>query len=347
MTIALVMIVRDEARCIERCLASVRPWVDSMIVLDTGSRDATPELAAAAGAQVHRFRWCDDFSAARNAALAHSDADWNLVLDADEWLRDGGANLRAQPSPDAGFVGTVDIVNEFDTSHGPQTSRSVLPRLLPRGVRYAGRIHEQPDTGLPRMPVGLTVAHDGYRGDALAAKRGRNLRLLEDVVAAAPHDPYLRYQLGKDLCVYERFEDAVPHLLHALDDAAPGARYRHDLVVRTIFALKKCHRHADAVQIAEHEMRHWQGSPDFHFALGDLLLDWAACEPARATELLPMIEAAWLQCLHIGEQPGFEGSVAGRGSHLAAGNLAVLYDGTGRPDEARRFRAMATAPATR
>ena len=60
-----------------------------MIVLDTGSSDATREIARAAGAEVHEFAWCDDFAAARNAALAHSDADWNLILDADEWLAGG------------------------------------------------------------------------------------------------------------------------------------------------------------------------------------------------------------------------------------------------------------------
>jgi len=35
--LALLMIVRDEARCLARCLASARPWVDEMLVLDTGS----------------------------------------------------------------------------------------------------------------------------------------------------------------------------------------------------------------------------------------------------------------------------------------------------------------------
>src|ERR1700710_3132879 len=87
--LALVMIARDEARAIGRALASARPHVDRMIVLDTGSTDATREIAAAEGAEVHAFAWCDDFAAARNAALAHSDADWNLILDADEWIEDG------------------------------------------------------------------------------------------------------------------------------------------------------------------------------------------------------------------------------------------------------------------
>ncbi|RYG22402.1 MAG: glycosyltransferase family 2 protein, partial [Burkholderiales bacterium] len=64
-SIAAVLIVRDEARCIERCLKSIRPHVDRIVVLDTGSVDGTPALAAACGAAVHHLEWPNDFSVAR------------------------------------------------------------------------------------------------------------------------------------------------------------------------------------------------------------------------------------------------------------------------------------------
>ena len=72
-SLALIVIARDEARCISRCLESARPFVDHLIVLDTGSTDNTAALPAAAVPEVHRYTWCDDFAAARNAALACSD----------------------------------------------------------------------------------------------------------------------------------------------------------------------------------------------------------------------------------------------------------------------------------
>jgi glycosyltransferase involved in cell wall biosynthesis len=89
-----VLIARDEARCITRCIASLKGVVDKVVVLDTGSRDATPALAAAAGAQVHHLPWPDDFSAARNHALDLAGAAWNLIVDADEWLESGAEALR-------------------------------------------------------------------------------------------------------------------------------------------------------------------------------------------------------------------------------------------------------------
>ncbi|MEA3641473.1 MAG: glycosyltransferase [Lamprobacter sp.] len=68
--LALVVIARDEAASIAACLQSAAAVVETMIVLDTGSRDATVAIAEGCGAQVHHFAWCDDVAAARNAALA-------------------------------------------------------------------------------------------------------------------------------------------------------------------------------------------------------------------------------------------------------------------------------------
>ena len=87
MKLNLVMIVKNEERTLEKCLRAAKPLVDHMIIADTGSDDATREIASRMGAQVLEFPWIGDFSAARNFALSHSDADWNLVLDGDEILR--------------------------------------------------------------------------------------------------------------------------------------------------------------------------------------------------------------------------------------------------------------------
>lgn len=56
-----------------------------------------------------------------------------------------------------------------------------------------------------------------------------------------------------------------------------------------------------------------------------------------------MIEASWQRCLQMGERPDLEGVVHGRGSFLAAGNLAVLRGGTGRADPARDLRQCVAA----
>ena len=337
--IALVLIARDEARCIERCLDSARAWVDEMWVLDTGSRDHTAALARACGAQVHHCAWGDDFSAARNTALDLTTAAWRLVLDADEWLADGGSCLNALRHQRDPFIGLIRVVSQFEDAQGrAHEAPSWLPRLLPAGVRYEGRIHEQPKSDLPRQRLDLQVAHDGYRREFAQIKQGRNRHLLELALAAAPDDAYLRYQLGKDLELNHQFEEADGHYARALQACGQRAGWRHDLVLRQLFVLKQIGQFEQALVLAESEMPHWDHSPDFYFTLGDLLLAWAAQEPQRAAELLPMIEASWLRSVVIGERPDLQDSVSGRGSWLAAHNLAVFHDSLGDAAQARHWR---------
>ena len=341
---ALVMIVRNEARCLQRCLDSARPWVDEMWVLDTGSTDASVEIAQACGARVAHFVWCNDFAAARNAALNLTDADWRVVIDADEWTAHGGEHLASLRHQAPEFIAQICVTSLTHTTSGSSQAPSWLSRVLPRGVGYEGTVHEQPVSDLPRRKLAVTVMHDGYLPDQMALKQGRNQSLLKMALVNSPQDAYLNYQLGKDFEVNGEFAQAQPLYALALRHCEPHAGWRHDLVLRALFTLKKLAHFDDALDLARSEMPRWSASPDFFFTLGDVLLDWAATEPERADELLPMVESSWLQAFEIGEQPLLQDSVSGRGSHLAAHNLAVLYDGLGLHDKATFWRELSKPP---
>ena len=84
MLISLAMIVKNEGDALARCLESVKSLVDEMIIVDTGSTDGTIDIAKSFGAQVRRYKWRDDFAAARNESLNYCNGDWVLILDADE-----------------------------------------------------------------------------------------------------------------------------------------------------------------------------------------------------------------------------------------------------------------------
>jgi tetratricopeptide (TPR) repeat protein len=88
--LSVAMIVRDAAETLPDSLQSVATLADEVVVLDTGSTDATVDVARRLGAVVHQAAWHDSFAAARNECLRHVTGDWVLWLDAGETV-DGTA----------------------------------------------------------------------------------------------------------------------------------------------------------------------------------------------------------------------------------------------------------------
>jgi len=80
-----VVITRNEADRIGRCVASMRAVCAEVIVLDSGSTDDTVAIARDLGARVEHRGW-SGFAEQKNAAIALATQPWVLLLDADEWL---------------------------------------------------------------------------------------------------------------------------------------------------------------------------------------------------------------------------------------------------------------------
>lgn len=343
-TVNLVVIARNESRCIARCLQSAAAVVDEMIVLDTGSTDNTAALAMAAGARVIHFEWTGSFSEARNKSLELSQSDWNLVLDADEWIEDPApwAFIRQMISDSAPFIGLIRVRNEIDLAGRQEIADTWIPRLLPKGVRYQGRIHEQPISRFEDRKLDLTVRHDGYRKDRAIEKHHRNHILLKVALQEAPEDAYLHFQMGAQFEVIEDWSSACDHYAASTRFGGAVQAFAHTLSFRHLHALARCKRYEQALELGLSLRERWPDSSDVHFAFGDVCLDLAAAEPTRAMDTwLPAAEAAWLRCLEIGEGTRHAAHVVGRGSHLAAHNLAVIYEGLGLEQKAKQYRRAA------
>ncbi|MDH5627424.1 MAG: glycosyltransferase [Candidatus Krumholzibacteria bacterium] len=81
--ISAVLITRDEERNIARCLRSVAPFAAETLVVDSGSTDATVEIAAGLGARVLHNPW-PGFGPQKRFAVEHASHDWVFSIDADE-----------------------------------------------------------------------------------------------------------------------------------------------------------------------------------------------------------------------------------------------------------------------
>ena len=117
-TIGLVMIVKNEGRSLEKCLSRIRQLVDEIYITDTGSTDETLKIAEKYQAHVSYFKWNNDFSAARNHALAQSKCDWNLVLDADEYLVSGKRKDLQRFVERGGSVGAIQRRDSYREANG-------------------------------------------------------------------------------------------------------------------------------------------------------------------------------------------------------------------------------------
>ena len=102
------MIVKDEEDVLARCLKSVSPAVDEIIIVDTGSTDSTKKIASAFTDNVYDFKWRDDFSAARNFAFSKATCQYLMWLDADDVISPENLNklisLKQTLSPDTDMV---------------------------------------------------------------------------------------------------------------------------------------------------------------------------------------------------------------------------------------------------
>lgn len=199
------MIVRNEAHQLADCLEAVADLFDEVVVVDTGSTDGTPEVAARHATRVVSFPWCDDFSAARNESLRHATGDWIFWLDADDRIdapnRQRLEALLSQLDPRCVYLmDTVCLAR--DVAEGERLVSHV--RLFPRDERlhWEGRVHEQvrpcPSTlGYELVLAPVRILHVGYaEAAALTRKLHRDIRLLRMDYAVDPHNPGTLLHLG-------------------------------------------------------------------------------------------------------------------------------------------------------
>lgn len=85
-SISLCMIVKNEEKVLDRCLESLAPHMDEIIIVDTGSQDGTKKIAGKYTDKIYDFTWTGDFSEARNFAASKAVMDYIYTADADEYL---------------------------------------------------------------------------------------------------------------------------------------------------------------------------------------------------------------------------------------------------------------------
>lgn len=191
-SVSLCMIVKNEEHLLPKCLSSLKPLVDEMIIVDTGSTDHTMEIARIMGARVVEMTWQDDYSVARNLSLEQARGNWILVMDADEvissldyeafhkLIHENARKLTAFNIVTRNYSNRMDeegwrpndgLYRQVEMGGGWRPSDKVRLFTNDSRIRFEGHVHELVEPSLMRLGIGsvdtdnVWAHHYGYLDD--------------------------------------------------------------------------------------------------------------------------------------------------------------------------------------
>ncbi len=335
-TISLCMIVRDNEDTIHACLDSIYPWVDEIIVVDTGSTDGTQEICRSFGARMFEFPWCDDFSAARNISLQHAQGDWLFWMDSDDTIpMDQAQQLRrlalGEHAPETfGYVAQVRCPSG-NTGEMTVVDHVKLFRNLPE-LRFEHCIHEQILPAIRRAGgnvefTDIYVIHSGsiQTPEVRQKKLERDFRILKKDLQQRPEHPFVLFNLGMTCEDSGDFEAAEDYLRRCI--AASGEQESH---VRKAWALRvNCMRATgkliEAIEMASSALQIFPGDKELLFRRAMLYQDTANYQDAM-TDYERVLEESGDRVFQ-----SFDPSICG---YKALHNLASVFQTLGRHHDA-------------
>ncbi|MGE5654762.1 MAG: glycosyltransferase [Bacillota bacterium] len=325
-TLSLCVIAKDEQTQIGCCLSSARPFVDQMVVVDTGSTDATTEIARMLGAEVYSVPWQDDFSLARNASLEHATGEWILFLDCDEELDPvTGSELRRALDDERYDGYWLRCSNTFN---GSLTSFQAfrLFRNHPRH-RFEMPVHEQILPSILRRSsanrigqVPVHIIHHGYEEDQVVGKgkAQRNARLLHKAREQYGETAFIAFNLGAEAQRTGDHRLALDYYSRALARSDLNASYTPAMVCSMVQCLMHLNCHQQAVDLVAQYKRHYPDYTDLVYFAG-----LAHAELGQVEQALDCMN----QCLALGAPPARYFSLQGIGNTWPRATIKQLVQG--------------------
>lgn len=338
--ISVCLIAKNEAKNIEKCLKSFAKIVCELIVVDTGSTDATCDLARKYTDKIYHYQWDDDFSKARNFCISKASNDIVLTVDCDEYLDLEMSTsfdvIESIINADKSKVGRIVIKNIYTKQADKRESRERIGRLFSKShYRYAGKIHEQlasiDEKSVSYVNIPVYLYHTGYDLDeeqtVIKSNRNEDLLMNELNEALKVDDkgvlPYIYYQLGKTRNMISDYKGALDWYSKALEyDVNPEQEYVKDLIECYGYMLLENELYERALDL-EGIYESFAESADFLFLMGLVYMKNALFENSIA-EFLKATEKE-------------ECKVQGVNSYRAFYNIAVIYECLGKIEEAVHY----------
>lgn len=219
MKLSAAVIARDAERHIVRCLKSIRPVVDEIVFVDTGSKDNTAALARPYADIFAEEPWRDDFAWHRNHSFSLCGGDWILQIDADEEFKFSSGGSVALLKETLRKIDNCDAValtlKNWSAQRKVFTSEIELFRIFRSGrVHFRRKIHNEPFFEGPA--VYFPFCHLVHHGVDLTEeerrkKAERTIGGLLKMLDENPDDPENHYYLAN---AYIVFKDDIKSAIH-------------------------------------------------------------------------------------------------------------------------------------
>ncbi|AOR22919.1 glycosyltransferase [Clostridium taeniosporum] len=329
--LTLCMIVKNEKFTLEKCLKKASKFVDEIIIVDTGSSDNTKEIALRYTDKVYDFKWCDDFSKARNFSIEKASNDWILVLDADEIIESFNIEeIKEFCINSYNKVGRIKCINEYEDIYGTKKYIERVNRLFNKCYfEYEGIIHEQivmkNKSTYKTNEIDVCVKHIGYSKEVVERtnKIQRNIELLQKSIKVNNKDSYLYYQLGKSYFMKKEYKNAIIQFEKAIqfiDDFY--YEYAEDLIESYGYSLINLNSFNKSLCLYDYE-KYYSNSADFMFLLGIIEMNNGNFQKSAET---------FLKCTEFKE-----GKIEGVTTFLPLYNIGVIFECLGMVEQAIQY----------
>jgi glycosyltransferase involved in cell wall biosynthesis len=280
--LSLCMIVRNESELLERCLQSVSSIVDEIIIVDTGSTDATKQIAAHYTSQIYDLEWTQDFAVARNTSIAKASGQWILILDADEYIDSTNFELLKtflHSHNNREPIGVIlPVFNFVGALNSGKVSRSNAIRLFTRhpDLSFVRPIHEQLQSrtgSLIELELEMPIYHTGYTEETIAYKQktNRNEAIFQKMKEQGLLTPYDSFTLGNEYLVQDRYQEALSCYLEADQLSELNKSWLPQCKGNRINCLMKLHQYTEAYAQIKLAKNRWSNVCDFYLLEGYLL----------------------------------------------------------------------------
>lgn len=235
------MIIKNEELVLERCLSSVKDFVDEIIIVDTGSTDNSINIAKKFTNNIYPFKWCNDFSKARNYASSLATGDYLMWLDADDIVPPKTAKIIKELKNS--LIADVYMLKYDIAFSGTKPTFSYYRERIIKNCTEAfwhGVVHEciTPFGKVERLDCSI------WHKKEKMGHSNRNLKIYENIIKTRALSPREQYYYGRELYDHKKYKKCIK-ILECFVNSKEGWE---ENIIDALYLISICYKNLNNIQ---------------------------------------------------------------------------------------------------